>query len=174
MNLLDTRPPFAGINGEISPEFKTLTTPCYLIDEAVLQHNAEVLGALQSARAARCFWHRRRSAIMIFIRFSRRIWPVRKRAACLKRGSALKKCRAARCMCFAPPTVRTKWTSCCAMRITLCSIRRDSCKSSRPKQKLRAKASVCASTRSALRRRDTKFTIPVRPQPPRHHPCAVG
>ena len=26
---------------------------------------------------------------MIFIRFSRRIWPVRKRAACLKRGSAL-------------------------------------------------------------------------------------
>ena len=47
MNLLDTRPPFAGINGEISPEFKTLTTPCYLIDEAVLQHNAEVLGALQ-------------------------------------------------------------------------------------------------------------------------------
>ena len=47
MNLLDTRPPFAGINGEIPPEFKTLSTPCYLIDEAVLQHNAEVLGALQ-------------------------------------------------------------------------------------------------------------------------------
>ena len=47
MNLLDTRPPFAGINGEIPPEFKTLSTPCYLMDEAVLQHNAEVLGALQ-------------------------------------------------------------------------------------------------------------------------------
>ena len=45
MNLLDTRPPFAGINGEIPPEFKTLSTPCYLMDEAVLQHNAEVLGA---------------------------------------------------------------------------------------------------------------------------------
>ena len=27
MNLLDTRPPFAGINGEIPPEFKTLSTP---------------------------------------------------------------------------------------------------------------------------------------------------
>ena len=47
MNLLDTRPPFAGINGEIPPEFKALSTPCYLMDEAVLQHNAEVLGALQ-------------------------------------------------------------------------------------------------------------------------------
>ena len=47
MNLRDTRPPFAGINGEIPPEFKTLPTPCYLMDEAVLQHNAEVLGALQ-------------------------------------------------------------------------------------------------------------------------------
>ena len=47
MNLPDTRPPFAGINGEIPPEFKTLSTPCYLMDEAVLQHNAEVLGALQ-------------------------------------------------------------------------------------------------------------------------------
>ncbi|MFR1716875.1 MAG: saccharopine dehydrogenase C-terminal domain-containing protein, partial [Butyricicoccus sp.] len=47
MSLLDTRPPFAGINGEIPPEFKTLSTPCYLMDEAVLQHNAEVLGALQ-------------------------------------------------------------------------------------------------------------------------------
>ena len=47
MNLLDTRPPFAGINGEIPPEFKTLFTPCYLMDEAVLQHNAEVLGALR-------------------------------------------------------------------------------------------------------------------------------
>ena len=47
MNLLDIRPPFAGINGEIPPEFKTLSTPCYLMDEAVLQHNAEVLGALQ-------------------------------------------------------------------------------------------------------------------------------
>ena len=47
MNLLDTHPTFAGINGEIPPEFKTLSTPCYLMDEAVLQHNAEVLGALQ-------------------------------------------------------------------------------------------------------------------------------
>ena len=47
MSLPDTRPPFAGINGEIPPEFKTLSTPCYLMDEAVLQHNAEVLGALQ-------------------------------------------------------------------------------------------------------------------------------
>ena len=47
MNLLDTRPPFAGINGEIPSEFETLPTPCYLMDEVVLQHNAEVLGALQ-------------------------------------------------------------------------------------------------------------------------------
>ena len=53
MNLLDTRPPFAGINGEIPPEFKTLSSPCYLMDEAVLQHNAEVLGALQASPAVK-------------------------------------------------------------------------------------------------------------------------
>ena len=126
MNLLDTRPPFAGINGEIPPEFKTLSTPCYLMDEAVLQHNAEVLGALQKRTGCKVLL-----AQKAFSNYD--LYPI-----------------------FAPHLAGTEVSG-------LFEARLGAEEMSRPKQKLRAKASVCASTRSALRRRDTKFTIPVRP-----------
>ena len=48
----DARPPFAAIDGAVPPEFSALPTPCYLLDEAALTHNAEILGGL--ARRTGC------------------------------------------------------------------------------------------------------------------------
>lgn len=39
-------PPFAAVDGSIPKEFYDLPTPCYVIDEAALSHNAEILGNL--------------------------------------------------------------------------------------------------------------------------------
>ena len=44
MEKMDPRAPFAAISGVIPPEFDTLLTPCYLIDEAALAQNAAILG----------------------------------------------------------------------------------------------------------------------------------
>ena len=46
MEKMDPRAPFAAIGGMIPPEFNTLPTPCYLIDEAALAQNAAILGGL--------------------------------------------------------------------------------------------------------------------------------
>ena len=48
----DARPPFAAIDGAVPPEFSALPTPCYLLDEAALTRNAEILGGL--ARRTGC------------------------------------------------------------------------------------------------------------------------
>lgn len=48
----DARPPFAAIDGAVPPEFSVLPTPCYLLDEAALTRNAEILGGL--ARRTGC------------------------------------------------------------------------------------------------------------------------
>ena len=152
MNLLDTRPPFAGINGEIPPEFKTLSTPCYLMDEAVLQHNAEVLGALQKRTGCKVLL-----AQKAFSNYD--LYPIFAPHLAGTEASGLFE---ARLGAEEMPGGEVH-VFCAAYREDEMDERRDSGKSSRPKQKLRAKASVCASTRSALRRRDTKFTIPVRP-----------
>ena len=48
----DARPPFAAIDGAVPLEFSALPTPCYLLDEAALTHNAEILGGL--ARRTGC------------------------------------------------------------------------------------------------------------------------
>ncbi|MBD8951193.1 MAG: carboxynorspermidine decarboxylase [Subdoligranulum sp.] len=48
----DARPPFAAIGGTVPPEFAALPTPCYLLDEAALTRNAEILGRL--ARRTGC------------------------------------------------------------------------------------------------------------------------
>ena len=52
MAQLDARPPFAAIDGAVPPEFSVLPTPCYLLDEAALTRNAEILGGL--ARRTGC------------------------------------------------------------------------------------------------------------------------
>ena len=55
----DARPPFAAIDGAVPLEFSALPTPCYLLDEAALTHNAEILGcswqdAMKNIAACAC------------------------------------------------------------------------------------------------------------------------
>ena len=52
MALHDARPPFAAIGGTMPPEFSALPTPCYLLDEAALTRNAEILAAFPGAPGA--------------------------------------------------------------------------------------------------------------------------
>ncbi len=53
MALHDARPPFAAIGGTVPPEFAALPTPCYLLDEAALTRNAEILGSLSRRTGCR-------------------------------------------------------------------------------------------------------------------------
>ena len=53
MPAVDTRPPFAAIGGRVPGEFASLPTPCYLLDEGALAHNAETLGALAQRTGCR-------------------------------------------------------------------------------------------------------------------------
>ena len=47
MGTADTRPPFAGLHGKLPQEvFGSLPTPCYILDEAQLKHNGEVLAGV--------------------------------------------------------------------------------------------------------------------------------
>ena len=47
MGTADTRPPFAGLHGKLPQEvFGSLPTPCYILDEAQLKHNGEVLAGM--------------------------------------------------------------------------------------------------------------------------------
>ena len=43
-SIRDTRPPFAGLRGRSPAElFGKLPTPCYILDEAALRRNGEIL-----------------------------------------------------------------------------------------------------------------------------------
>ena len=44
MERIDTRPPFAASGGVIPPELRKIKTPCYVLDEAALIKNAELMG----------------------------------------------------------------------------------------------------------------------------------
>jgi len=50
----ETRPPFSGLEGN-NPEllFGELKTPCYILDEAMLRHNGEILAALAERTGCR-------------------------------------------------------------------------------------------------------------------------
>ena len=43
MRLADTRPPFAGLANLTEQQLQSLPTPCYLLDEAQLRRNGEIL-----------------------------------------------------------------------------------------------------------------------------------
>ena len=46
MERIDTRPPFAASGGVIPPELRKIKTPCYVLDEAALIKNAELMGKI--------------------------------------------------------------------------------------------------------------------------------
>ena len=47
MRLADTRPPFAGLANLTDKALASLPTPCYLLDEAQLRRNGEILLGVQ-------------------------------------------------------------------------------------------------------------------------------
>ena len=47
MRLVDTRPPFAGLANLSEKALASLPTPCYLLDEAQLRRNGEILLGVQ-------------------------------------------------------------------------------------------------------------------------------
>ena len=47
MRLVDTRPPFAGLANLSEGALASLPTPCYLLDEARLRRNGEILLGVQ-------------------------------------------------------------------------------------------------------------------------------
>ena len=47
MELRDSRPPFAGLENLTPEKLAQLPTPCYLLDEARLRHNGEILLGVQ-------------------------------------------------------------------------------------------------------------------------------
>ena len=47
MRLVDTRPPFAGLANLSEGALASLPTPCYLLDEAQLRRNGEILLGVQ-------------------------------------------------------------------------------------------------------------------------------
>ena len=44
MEELDKRAPFIAAGGKIPPEFRSIKTPCYILDENALIKNAKLLG----------------------------------------------------------------------------------------------------------------------------------
>ena len=91
----DTRAPFASIDGVTPATFHALPTPCYLLDEAQLQANAEILGALAERTGCRI----------------PRISRGPRRAASTRRGSAQRRCREKKCMYSVPRTGKMRWQS---------------------------------------------------------------
>ena len=53
MRLVDTRPPFAGLANLSEKAFASLPTPCYLLDEAQLRRNGEILLGVQQRTGCR-------------------------------------------------------------------------------------------------------------------------
>lgn len=50
----DTRPPFAGLSGlDVTQLFADLPTPCYVLDEAQLLRNGEILRGVQQRTGCR-------------------------------------------------------------------------------------------------------------------------
>ncbi len=163
MRVRDSRPPFAGLANLSEEQLHRLPTPCYLLDEAQLRRNGEILLGVQQRTGCRSCWRRRLFPTSTSTRCWHPIWRVPRPAACTRAAWAGKSCRRRRTMCSARPTGPMSLTSCCNTPTTSCSTRPASWQSSARRQRRRAKASVCASTRSAPRRRATKFMTPAPP-----------
>ena len=53
MRLADTRPPFAGLTSLSEEALASLPTPCYLLDEAQLRRNGQIMLELQQRTGCR-------------------------------------------------------------------------------------------------------------------------
>lgn len=163
MNQRDMRPPFAALGGTIPPELEKLPTPCYLLDEAALTRNAEILGGLAQRTGCKVLL-----AQKAFSNYD--CYPLLAPHLAGTEASGLfeaawvrKRCPARKSMCSARPTVRTKWMNWCNTRTISSLTPPPSWQSSALPQKRQAKAWGCASTRNAPPRTATLFMTPAPP-----------
>ena len=159
----DARPPFAAIDGAVPPEFSALPTPCYLLDEAALTRNAEILGGL--ARRTGC------KVLLAQKAFSNYdLYPLLAPHLAGTEASGLFEARlgaeempAKKCTFSARPTAQMKWTSCCGTPTISSSTRPRSWQNLAPWPRRQAKVWDCASIPSARPRTVTRFTTPAPP-----------
>ena len=174
MRVRDSRPPFAGLANLSEAQLHRLPTPCYLLDEAQLRRNGEILLGVQQRTGCRILL-----AQKAFSNFN--VYPVlapylagTEPAACTRAAWAGKNCRRRRTMCSAPPTGQMSLRNCCNTPTTSCSTRPASLQSSARRQRRRAKASVCASTECSTQEGHEIYDPCAPGSRPGHHPCSVG
>ena len=170
----DARPPFAAIDGAVPPEFSALPTPCYLLDEAALTRNAEILGGLAHRTGCKVLL-----AQKAFSNYD--LYPLLAPHLAGTEASGLFEARLGseempgkEVHVFCAPTAQMKWTSCCGTPTISSSTRPHSWQNLAPRPRRRAKVWDCASIPSARPRTATRFTT-LRPrQPFGHDPRPVG
>ena len=68
MRLRDTRPPFAGLANLSETALSALPTPCYLLDEAQLRRNGELLLGVQQRTGCKILLAQKQEALRAGIR----------------------------------------------------------------------------------------------------------
>ena len=153
MRLVDTRPPFAGLANLSEGALASLPTPCYLLDEAQLRRNGEILLGVQQRTGCKILL-----AQKAFSNFD--LYPLL--APCLAgtEASGLYESRLGK----EELPEKENHVFCAAYRVDefnelldyadhIVFNSRPSWQSSALRPRRRARASVCASTRSAPRRK---------------------
>ena len=160
MRLVDTRPPFAGLANLSEGALASLPTPAICWTKPSCAATAKSCWGSSSGRAAGSCWRRKLSLTSTSTRFSRPASQALRPAASTRAVWARKSCPRRRTTSSAPPTGWTSSTSFWITPTTSCSTPRPSWQSSALRPRRRARASVCASTRSVPRRKAMQFTTP--------------
>ena len=163
MRVRDSRPPFAGLANLSEEQLHRLPTPCYLLDEAQLRRNGEILLGVQQRTGCRILL-----AQKAFSNFN--VYPVLAPYLAGTEASGLYESHLGReelpekenhVFCAAYRADEFEELLQYADHIVFNSP--SQLAKFGPAARRRAKASVCASIRSAPRRRGTKFTTPAPP-----------
>ena len=143
MRLEDRRPAFAGLANLTEQQLQSLPTPCYLLDEAQLRRNGQIMLELQQRTGCRALL-----AQKAFSNFD--VYPVLAPYLAGTEASGLyesrlagSSCRKRRTMCSALPTGQTSSQSCCSTPTTSCSTRPASWQSLARQPRPPAKAWAC-------------------------------
>ena len=109
----------------------------------------------------RCFWHRKRSAIMTAIVFLNHILQEQRPAGCLRHDLEQRKCREKRFMYSVQATGLMNLKNFFSMQIILCLIHHLSSFVLAQRQKKQERVWDCGSIRNVLHRKDMISMIPV-------------
>ena len=155
MRVRDSRPPFAGLANLSEEQLHRLPTPCYLLDEAQLRRNGEILLGVQQRTGCRILL-----AQKAFSNFN--VYPVLAPYLAGTEASGLYESRLGR----EELPEKENHVFCAAYRadeFAQLLQYADHIVFNSPSQLAQFGPAVCASTRSAPRRKVTKFTTPAPP-----------